>query len=70
MLENFPTYKRTLASFERAVLQVNMGKGKRGCGYCYGNEDQVKKFNEEFNHKPFDELGIPRVVDQPVDFTI
>lgn len=32
--------------------------------------EEVERFDESFNHKPCDELNIPRTINQPVDFSI
>ena len=34
------------------------------------NLEESEKFDESFNHKACDEKGIPRTVDQPVNFSI
>ena len=64
-LDNFPTYDKVLTSFERAVL----GK-KSWCGTCTGDIKAALEFDESFNHRSYDEAGIPRVIKQPVDFSI
>lgn len=65
MISQFPTYKRELSSFERTI----MAKIGWACAETFNLEERVK-FDESFNHKPCDEKGIPRIVDQPVNFSI
>jgi hypothetical protein len=62
---DFPTYKKTLTSFERSIL----GNVGWACTWNTKDEDS-KKFDEDFNHKNYDKLNIPRIIDQPVDFII
>lgn len=61
-IENFPTYKKVLSSFERSII------GNVGWACSWHGED--KEFDESFNHKTYDELGIPREIQQPVTFEI
>lgn len=60
-LDDFPTYEWHLSNFERA-MRFNLN-------YCYS-----MKYNNEFDEKmngiPYDEMGFPRVIKQPVDFQI
>jgi hypothetical protein len=60
-LDNFPTYRRKLNSWERTR--------KAGIGWAMSNADP-EAFDESFNHVACDKLGIPRETDQPVDFDI
>jgi hypothetical protein len=64
-LDNFPTYDKVLMSYERAIL------GSKGWACAWTLDPKVaSEFDESFNHKSYDEAGIPRVIKQPVDFSI
>lgn len=65
-MNDFPTYKRVLSSFERTQM-ANIGWA---CLASSSNESENRRFDESFNHKACDEAGIPRVIDQPVNFEI
>jgi len=79
-LNNFPTYKRTLSSFERSYMfEPKMGWACIGWppldmelrkNWKAPTKEEREKFDEDFNHKAYDKAGIPRVIDQPVDFEI
>lgn len=60
--QEFPTYEKVLSSFERSIV----GNVGWACS-CYGED---KEFDESFNHKRYDELGIPRKIQQPITFEI
>lgn len=65
ILNQFPSYKRVLSSSERTIM------AKIGWAYVEtSNLEESKNFDESFNHKACDEKGIPRIVDQPVNFSI
>lgn len=61
ILNNFPIYRKTLSSFERSIIS--------GLGWC-GSIKYSEDFDEIMNHKLYDASGIPKVIDQPVDFSI
>ena len=67
ILENFPHYNYIMSSFERVSLAE---RGWVCWACCNGTELERKEFDESFNHKPCDALGIPRVISRPIDFTI
>ena len=73
MITDFPTYKRTLSSMERSMWDKNLRLGW-ACSITVDPKDydprKATEFDESFNHKSYDKHGIPRVVDQPVDFVI
>jgi hypothetical protein len=65
ILNQFPSYERVLSSSERTIM------AKIGWAFIYSsNLEEIKAFDESFNHKACDEKGIPRIVDQPVNFSI
>lgn len=61
ILNNFPTYRKTLSSFERSIIG--------GLGWCCSIK-YSEDFDETMNHKFYDANGTPRIIDQPVDFSI
>ena len=65
ILNQFPFYKRVLSSSERTII----AKIGWSCAETLNLEESVK-FDESFNHKVCDEKGIPRIVNQPVNFSI
>ena len=68
---DFPHYEKTLTSFERncyAARHMNLHLGW-ACTASLSPEETVK-FDENMNHKHYDQHNIPRVIQQPVDFTI
>jgi hypothetical protein len=65
IINQFPSYKRVLSSHERTI----MAKIGWACATT-SNLEESEKFDESFNHKACDEKGIPRIVDQPVNFSI
>jgi hypothetical protein len=65
IINQFPSYKRVLSSSERTIM------AKIGYAFIYSsNLEESEKFDESFNHKACDGEGIPRIVDQPVNFSI
>jgi hypothetical protein len=65
IINQFPSYKRVLSSHERTT----MAKIGWACAMT-SNLEESEKFDESFNHKACDEKGIPRIVNQPVNFSI
>lgn len=65
ILNQFPSYERELSSSERTSM------AKIGCAFAMTSDlEESKRFDESFNHKACDEKGIPRIVNQPVNFSI
>jgi hypothetical protein len=64
-MKDFPFYVRTLSSFERSIIGNVFWAGS-----CSRDEEERKNFDDDFNHKRYDELGIPREIQQPVNFEI
>ena len=65
ILNKFPFYERELSSSERTSM------AKIGWAFAMTSDlEESKRFDESFNHKACDEKGIPRIVNQPVNFSI
>ena len=65
ILNQFPFYERELSSSERTSM------AKIGWAFAMTFDlEESKRFDESFNHKACDEKGIPRIVNQPVNFSI
>ena len=65
ILNQFPFYERELSSSERTSM------AKIGWAFAMTSDlEESKRFGESFNHKACDEKGIPRIVNQPVNFSI
>ena len=65
ILNQFPFYERELSSSERTSM------AKIGWPFVMTSDlEESKRFDESFNHKACDEKGIPRIVNQPVNFSI
>lgn len=64
-MKDFPFYIRTLSSFERFII----GNVFWACS-CSKSKEEREKFDNEFNHKRCDELGISREIKEPVNFEI
>lgn len=65
ILNQFPSYERELSSSERTSM------AKIGWAFAMTSDlEDSKRFDESFNHKACDEKGIPRIVNQPVNFSI
>ena len=65
ILNKFPFYERELSSSERTSM------AKIGWAFSMTSDlEESKRFDESFNHKACDEKGIPRIVNQPVNFSI
>ena len=68
-LNDFPTYKKKLTSFERCCWGYqNIPSFKLGC--CFGYTGADKDFDERLNGQEYDKYNIPRIIDEPVDFNI
>ena len=64
---NFPTYKKKLSSFERACYAREKMNIYPGWGFANSNPAE---FDENFNHRRYDNLQVPRIIDVPISFEI
>jgi hypothetical protein len=65
MTQEFPTYEKVFSSLERSKLGE-----KFWCEAFPDYSDDEKRFDEQVNHKFYDEFEIPRRTLVPVDFEI